>query len=78
MRKLAKKDLHLMGSAGSLESLQKLMLDKLYWSKADLTESIRFQSRIGECYDVANGNGLVDDIVVIKSRRCSLYRIIDD
>lgn len=78
MKQLTKKNLHLIGSAGSLDSLKQLMLGKLYWSKVELTDSTRFQSRLGKCHDVANGNGPVDDIVVIESRRCSLYRISDD
>lgn len=78
MQKLAKKDLHLMGSAGSMEALKKLMLDKLYWSKVELSESTHFQSRLGKCYDIANGGGFVDTMVVIVGKRCSLYTILDN
>ena len=77
MKKLAKKDLHLMGSAGSLEALKKLMLEKLYWSKVELSESTHFQSRLGKCYDIENGGGFCETMVVIEGKRCSLYTIIE-
>ena len=40
MQKLAKKDLHLMGSAGSLETLKKLIIEKLYWGSMEVGCSI--------------------------------------
>jgi len=78
MKKLAKKDLHLMGSAGSMEALKKLILEKLYWSKVETSESTQFESRLGKCYDVTNANGLLNEMVIIEKKRCSLYRILDD
>lgn len=78
MKKLAKKDLHLMGSAGSMEALKKLILEKLYWSKVETSESIQFESRLGKCYDVTNANGLLNKMVIIEKKRCSLYGILDD
>lgn len=78
MKKLAKKDLHLMGSAGSMEALKKLILEKLYWSKVEISESTQFESRLGKCYDVTNANGLLNKMVIIEKKRCSLYVILDD
>lgn len=78
MKKLAKKDLHLMGSAGSMEALKKLILEKLYWSKVEVSESTQFESRLGKCYDVTNANGLLSKMVIIEGKRCSLYGILDD
>ncbi len=78
MKKLAKKDLHLMGSAGSMEALKKLILEKLYWSKVEISESIQFESRLGKCYDVTNANGLLNKMVIIEKKRCSLYGILDN
>lgn len=77
MQKLAKKDLHLMGSAGSLETLKKLIIEKLYWGSVEVTKSPVFESRLGECYSVANGTGVKTDMVIIcgKNGRWSLYRI---
>lgn len=75
MRKIAKKDLHLMGSAGSMEALKVLMKERLYWSKVETSPSTQFESRLGKCYDVASGVGLVDSMVIIEGKRCSLYRI---
>ena len=75
MTKLAKKDLLLVGSAGSIDALKELMLKKLYWSKVELSHSIRFESRMGKCYDITNGNGLVCNMVIIEGKRCSLYNI---
>lgn len=78
MKKLVKKDLRLMGSAGSMEALKKLILEKLYWSKIEVSESTQFESRLGKCYDVTNANGLLNKMVIIEKKRCSLYGILDD
>ena len=78
MKKLAKKDLCLIGSAGSMESLKKLILEKLYWSKVEVSDSTQFESRLGKCYDVTNANGLLNKMVIIEKKRCSLYGILDD
>lgn len=77
MQKLAKKDLHLMGSAGSLEKLKMLIIEKLYWGCVKVTKSPVFESRLGECYSVANGTGLITYAVIIcgKNGRWSLYWI---
>ena len=75
MTKLAKKDLRLVGSAGSMESLKSLIKSKLYWAEVNTTESSMSESRLGKVYEVGNRNGVVSDMVIIEGARCSLFRI---
>ncbi len=80
MKKLAKKDLHLMGSAGNLDALREAIVKRCYWSMVDTAVSKTYESRLGTVYDVINGNGLCDNLVIIngKNGRWSFYRINDD
>lgn len=78
MEKLTKKDLHLMGSAGSLDALKKSIINRLCWSMVDVNVSKTYESRLGVVYDVANGNGPCNNLVIIDGKRCSLYRIISE
>ena len=75
MTKLAKKDLHLVGSAGNMESLKSLIKSKLYWAEVNTTESSMYESRLGKVYDVGDSDGVVRDMVIIEGKRCSLYWI---
>jgi hypothetical protein len=76
MEKLLRKQLHLVGSAGTLENLCEYAKKRLYWSQFETSESTRYESRIGKVYDVSSSNGLVSDMVIIQGKvRCSLFRI---
>jgi hypothetical protein len=76
MEKLLRNQLHLVGSAGTLENLCEFAKQRLYWAQLETSESTRYESRMGKVYDVSNRNGLVPDMVIIQSKvRCSLYRI---
>lgn len=74
MATLSKKNLHMMGSAGSMESLKQLIMQRLYWSRVDVTEC-EHTSRLGKCYGVGNAKGVFPDMVIIEGKRCALYRI---
>ena len=79
MKKLTKKNLHLIGSAGNLDALRDLIIRHYYWSKVEVETSKTYESRLGEVYDVINGNGLCNNLVIIFGKsRWSLYRINDD
>ena len=79
MENLTKKDIQLVGSAGTLEDLKKLMTERLYWSCVQLKLSDRFKSRLGKCYDVSNSKDVAEGFIVIeKKHRCSFYLINHD
>lgn len=75
MKTLAKKDLHLIGSAATLEALRQLIVSKLYWSRCDIFASGVFSSRLGKCYDVGNAKGIIEGFVIIEGKRCGFYSI---
>lgn len=75
MKKIAKKDLELVGSAGNIDDLKSLIKNKLYWAEVNTTESDKYESRLGKVYEVGNRNGVIGDMVIIEGARCSLYRI---
>lgn len=75
MTTLTKNNLHLMGSASTIEALKELILGKLYWSRCDVSESAEYVSRLGKCYDVGNANGRIGSLVIIEGRRAGLYSI---
>ena len=76
MEKLLRNQLHLVGSAGTLEHLCAFAKQRLYWAQLFTSESTRYESRMGKVYDVSNLNGLVPDMVIIQTKvRCSLFRI---
>ena len=78
MTKLAKKDLRLVGSAGSLENLKNLIVSRLYWSCVNTEKSTEHESKLGDVYTVANKNGTISDMVIIAGRgRVGLYRILN-
>lgn len=73
---MTKTNLHLVGSAGSLERLSDLIINRLYWSRVDTQESEQYISKLGKVYDVSNANGLIDGMVIIAGRgRVGLYNI---
>ena len=77
MEKLTKQNLHLMGSAGNMEYLCAFAKQRLYWAQLFTQKSERYESRLGDVYDVSNLKGLVQDIVIIcGKKRCSMYRIV--
>lgn len=75
MEKLTKKDLHLAGSAKDLMDLGLLVIDKMYWETFVANKSERYESRLGQCYDISNAKGLVPEAVVIVGKRASFYWI---
>lgn len=78
MATLTKKDLHLIGSAGNLESLKNLIVSRLYWSCVNTEKSNEHQSKLGDVYTVGNKNGIIADMVIISGRsRVGLYRILN-
>lgn len=74
MAKLSKNDLHLMGSAGSIEALKIIIMQRLFWSCVDITDC-KHTSRLGKCYGVSNAKGVIPGLVIIEGRRWGLYRI---
>jgi hypothetical protein len=75
MEKLTKKDLHLAGSAKDLMDLGLLVIDKMYWETFIANKSERYESRLGQVYDISNARGLVTDAVAIVGKRASFYWI---
>lgn len=74
MKTLTKKQLHLMGSAGSLPDLKSLIISRLYWSQVDAEPSALYCSRLGSVYSVGNKKGRLDDYAIINTgRRWGLY-----
>ena len=77
MKKITKKNLHLVGSAGTIEQLESLAKERLYWSIFRTTPSDKYDSKLGAVCDVSNANGIITDMVVIVGKRTSLYEIIN-
>lgn len=78
MKTITKKDLHLIGSASNIESLKDLILQKLYWSRVDVSESIEYYSKLGKCFSVGNANGILPHYLIVDNgRRAGLYRFIN-
>lgn len=75
MEKLTKKQLHLCGSAKDLTDLGVLVLDKMSWETFVANKSERYESRLGQCYDISNAKGLIPDAVAIVKKRASFYWI---
>ena len=73
MEKLTKKDLHLAGSAKDLTDLGVLVIEKMYWQTFIANKSERYESRLGQVYDISNARGLVADAVAIVGKRASFY-----
>lgn len=73
MTKLTKKDLHLAGSAKDLTDLGVLVIEKLYWQTFIANKSERYESKLGQVYDISNAKGLVADAVAIVGKRASFY-----
>lgn len=65
MIRLTKKDLKLAGSAKDLTDLGVLVIEKLYWQTFIANKSERYESRLGQVYDISNAKGLVADAVAI-------------
>jgi len=74
-QKLSKKDLRIVGSAGSMESLKELIKSRLYWAEVNTQPSADYESRLGRVYAVGNRNGTIADMVIIEGARCGLYRL---
>lgn len=75
MAKLSKKDLHMVGSAGTMDGLKQLIKTRLYWAEVNTQPSTDYESRLGRVHQVSNRNGVVGDMVIIEGTRCALYRI---
>lgn len=75
MEKLTKKQLHLCGSAKDLIDLGVLVIEKMSWLTFVANKSERYESRLGQCYDISNAKGLVPEAVVIVGKRASFYWI---
>lgn len=76
MTKLSKKDLHMVGSAGTMSGLKQLITARLYWAEVNTQPSTDYESRLGVVHQVSNRNGVIDDMVIIEgTRRCALYRL---
>ena len=73
--RLSKKDLRLVGSAGTMDGLKQLIKSRLYWAEVNTEPSTDYESRLGKVHDVSNRNGLIANMVIIEGSRCSLYHI---
>lgn len=76
MEAITKKDLHLIGSASNIETLKEMILQKMYWSCVDVSESKDYYSKMGKCYSVGNSKGILPFYIIIdKGHRAGLYSL---
>lgn len=65
--KLQKKNLHVIGAAPSFEKLSSLIKSRLYWAKVEIKESDYIITN-GTLYDVYNGNGKIENMLILASK----------
>ena len=75
MKQITKKAAHLVGSAGSLADLLRMIQDKLFWTIKDTRAAERFTAKWGEVLEIETGRGWKDDAVIVCTNggRWGLY-----
>lgn len=74
MRKLAKKDLRIVGSAGSLADLVAMIEGRMYWKIVSVRPSEQFAVGRKQVFDVETSKGVSDRALIVKDgARYKLY-----
>ena len=76
MKAITKKGARLVGSAGSLADLLRMIQEKMYWTVRDTRPAKNYAVRWGEAFELETTKGWKDDALIVCARgRRGLYFI---